>query len=189
MLKTHRDAKVFCSPLLSLALKMVMSNTKVRSTPPVSVFEPALWQRAVNYLICLYQDTQKVHPIDLILFVCFFLNEAPTCSVFCCLFTKWNVWREKKSPAYWRKFPRLRFSFLVCATGMIDCPGNQDGSSLRSLIDKPPVCGNSFSPLTGALLTGFRLHTGPVLTPHDKHKSCFFFSIAVTVASADHFTC
>lgn len=45
---------------------------------------------------------------------------------------------------------------------MIDCPGTQDGSSLRSLIDKPPVCGNSFSPLTGALLTGFRLHTGPV---------------------------
>lgn len=50
-----------------------------------------------------------------------------------------------------------------CAAGMIDCPGTQDGSSLRSLIDKPPVCGNSFSPLTGALLTGFRLHTGPVL--------------------------
>lgn len=53
---------------------------------------------------------------------------------------------------------------------MIDCPGTQDGSSLRSLIDKPPVCGNSFSPLTGALLTGFRLHTGPVLlkTPHTR---------------------
>lgn len=56
---------------------------------------------------------------------------------------------------------------LTCSfysAGMIDCPGTQDGSSLRSLIDKPPVCGNSFSPLTGALLTGFRLHTGPVLT-------------------------
>lgn len=63
----------------------------------------------------------------------------------------------------------LCFLFFVvvcvhcCAAGMIDCPGTQDGSSLRSLIDKPPVCGNSFSPLTGALLTGFRLHTGPVL--------------------------
>ena len=45
---------------------------------------------------------------------------------------------------------------------MIDVPGVQDGSSLRSLIEKPPVCGNSFSPLTGNLLTGFRLHTGPV---------------------------
>ncbi|XP_077464996.1 mediator of RNA polymerase II transcription subunit 19-A [Stigmatopora argus] len=53
-------------------------------------------------------------------------------------------------------------NFLPELPGMIDCPGNQDGSSLRSLIDKPPVSGNSFSPLTGALLTGFRLHTGPL---------------------------
>ncbi|TNM99255.1 hypothetical protein fugu_013819 [Takifugu bimaculatus] len=51
---------------------------------------------------------------------------------------------------------------ILWEEGMIDCPGTQDGSSLRSLIDKPPVCGNSFSPLTGALLTGFRLHTGPL---------------------------
>uniref|UniRef100_A0A672SQ21 Mediator of RNA polymerase II transcription subunit 19 n=1 Tax=Sinocyclocheilus grahami TaxID=75366 RepID=A0A672SQ21_SINGR len=53
-------------------------------------------------------------------------------------------------------------NFLPELPGMIDCPGIQDGSSLRSLIEKPPVCGNSFSPLTGALLTGFRLHTGPL---------------------------
>lgn len=59
--------------------------------------------------------------------------------------------------------------FFCFASGMIDCPGTQDGSSLRSLIDKPPVCGNSFSPLTGALLTGFRLHTGPVLTDYKTH--------------------
>lgn len=69
----------------------------------------------------------------------------------------------------------LCFLFFVvvcvhcCAAGMIDCPGTQDGSSLRSLIDKPPVCGNSFSPLTGALLTGFRLHTGPVLLQDTTH--------------------
>lgn len=53
---------------------------------------------------------------------------------------------------------------MISLSGMIDVPGVQDGSSLRSLIEKPPVCGNSFSPLTGNLLTGFRLHTGPVLT-------------------------
>ncbi|KAB5570989.1 hypothetical protein PHYPO_G00219790 [Pangasianodon hypophthalmus] len=53
-------------------------------------------------------------------------------------------------------------NFLPELPGMIDSPGIQDGSSLRSLIEKPPVCGNSFSPLTGALLTGFRLHTGPL---------------------------
>ncbi|XP_069768910.1 mediator of RNA polymerase II transcription subunit 19-like isoform X4 [Narcine bancroftii] len=46
--------------------------------------------------------------------------------------------------------------------GMIDLPGSQDNSSLRSLIEKPPICGNSFTLLTGTLLTGFRLHTGPL---------------------------
>lgn len=50
----------------------------------------------------------------------------------------------------------------LSVTGMIDSPGIQDNSSLHSLIEKPPVCNNSFSPLTGAMLTGFRLHTGPV---------------------------
>uniref|UniRef100_A0A8C9RBU0 Mediator of RNA polymerase II transcription subunit 19 n=1 Tax=Scleropages formosus TaxID=113540 RepID=A0A8C9RBU0_SCLFO len=53
-------------------------------------------------------------------------------------------------------------NFLPDLPGMIDSPGSQDGSSLRSLIEKPPVCGNSFNPLTGAMLTGFRLHTGPL---------------------------
>ncbi|KAJ8371863.1 hypothetical protein AAFF_G00299010 [Aldrovandia affinis] len=52
-------------------------------------------------------------------------------------------------------------NFLPELPGMIDSPGSQD-STLRSLIEKPPVCGNSFSPLTGALLAGFRLHTGPL---------------------------
>lgn len=79
-------------------------------------------------------------------------------------------------------------AFFVCAAGMIDCPGNQDGSSLRSLIDKPPVCGNSFSPLTGALLTGFRLHTGPVQTLHNMHQICIFiYFTAVTVDSSPSF--
>ncbi|XP_077310793.1 mediator of RNA polymerase II transcription subunit 19 [Lithobates pipiens] len=53
-------------------------------------------------------------------------------------------------------------NFLPDLPGMIDTPGAQDNSSLRSLIEKPPICGNSFTPLTGALLTGFRLHAGPL---------------------------
>ncbi|XP_061102829.1 mediator of RNA polymerase II transcription subunit 19-B isoform X1 [Conger conger] len=57
-------------------------------------------------------------------------------------------------------------SFLPELPGMIDSPGSQDGSALRSLIEKPPVCGNSFSPLAGALLSGFRLHTGPLPEPY-----------------------
>lgn len=63
---------------------------------------------------------------------------------------------------------------VISISGMIDVPGVQDGSSLRSLIEKPPVCGNSFSPLTGNLLTGFRLHTGPVLIHIHTHTDHFF---------------
>jgi len=59
---------------------------------------------------------------------------------------------------------------------MIDSPGIQDNSSLRSLIEKTPVCNNSFSPLTGVMLTGFRLHTGPVsvcVYEKDKRRTCY----------------
>jgi hypothetical protein len=35
------------------------------------------------------------------------------------------------------------------------------------------VCGNSFSPLTGASLTGFRLHTGPVERDMHTHTPSF----------------
>uniref|UniRef100_A0A8D2MAU4 Mediator of RNA polymerase II transcription subunit 19 n=1 Tax=Zonotrichia albicollis TaxID=44394 RepID=A0A8D2MAU4_ZONAL len=52
-------------------------------------------------------------------------------------------------------------NFLPDLPGMIDLPGSHDSSSLRSLIEKPPICGSSFTPLTGAMLTGFRLHAGP----------------------------
>lgn len=45
---------------------------------------------------------------------------------------------------------------------MIDLPGSHDNSSLRSLIEKPPILGGSFNPITGTMLAGFRLHTGPV---------------------------
>ncbi|KFO56890.1 Mediator of RNA polymerase II transcription subunit 19, partial [Corvus brachyrhynchos] len=52
-------------------------------------------------------------------------------------------------------------NFLPDLPGMIDLPGSHDSSSLRSLIEKPPICGSSFTPLTGAMLTGFRLHPPP----------------------------
>ncbi|KAK3573185.1 hypothetical protein QTP86_015100 [Hemibagrus guttatus] len=61
-------------------------------------------------------------------------------------------------------------NFLPELPGMIDAPGLQDGSSLRSLIEKPPVCNNSFSPLTGTMLTGFRLHTGPVSVLPEQYR-------------------
>jgi len=53
-------------------------------------------------------------------------------------------------------------NFLPDLPGMIDLPGSHDNSSLRSLIEKPPICSSSFTPLTGTMLTGFRLHAGPV---------------------------
>ena len=35
-------------------------------------------------------------------------------------------------------------------------------SSLRSLIEKPPITGKELNLLSGSQLTGFRLHPGPV---------------------------
>merc|ERR1719412_2217511 len=53
-------------------------------------------------------------------------------------------------------------SFLPQLPGVIDTPGSQDNSSLRGLIDKPPVCGKELHPLTPLQLSGFRLHPGPL---------------------------
>ena len=39
-------------------------------------------------------------------------------------------------------------------------------SSLRSVIEKPPVLGQELVPLSGHSLTGFRLHPGPVRSLH-----------------------
>ncbi|NXC40457.1 MED19 polymerase, partial [Penelope pileata] len=36
-------------------------------------------------------------------------------------------------------------NFLPDLPGMIDLPGSHDSSSLRSLIEKPPICGSSFT--------------------------------------------
>ncbi|XP_043217809.1 mediator of RNA polymerase II transcription subunit 19-like [Amphibalanus amphitrite] len=53
-------------------------------------------------------------------------------------------------------------SFLTNLPGVIDTPGSLDNSSLRSLIEKPPVVGKELLPLTSLQLTGFRLHAGPL---------------------------
>jgi mediator of RNA polymerase II transcription subunit 19 len=57
-----------------------------------------------------------------------------------------------------------------------------DGSSLRHVIEKPPVGGKELLPLNSLQMTGFRLHSGPLpeqlrsmyLSPqkkkHKKHK-------------------
>lgn len=53
-------------------------------------------------------------------------------------------------------------AFLPNLPGNIDTPGSQDGSSLRSIIEKPPIVGKELIQLSGNALTGFRLHPGPL---------------------------
>lgn len=53
-------------------------------------------------------------------------------------------------------------AFLPNLPGNIDSPGLNDASSLRSVIEKPPITVRELMPLSGASLTGFRLHPGPL---------------------------
>ncbi|KAL1140273.1 hypothetical protein AAG570_000205 [Ranatra chinensis] len=70
-------------------------------------------------------------------------------------------------------------SFLPNLPGIIDAPGHQDNSSLRSVFEKPPIGGKELRPLTTVQLAGFRLHPGPLpeqyryvsQAPTKKHKS------------------
>ncbi|KAH9376763.1 hypothetical protein HPB48_010941 [Haemaphysalis longicornis] len=91
-----------------------------------------------------------------------------------------------------RKVKDQLSAFLPNLPGNIDAPGDQDNSSLRSLIEKPPVGGKELLALTGAQLVGFRLHPGPVseillllarlfaaISPTQKCK-CFAWRIALT---------
>lgn len=70
-------------------------------------------------------------------------------------------------------------SFLPTLPNVIDGPGVIENSSLRSIIDKPPIVQKELVPLTSAQLTGFRLHPNAPLpdryrilntTPTKKHK-------------------
>jgi len=53
-------------------------------------------------------------------------------------------------------------AFLPNLPGNIDAPGSQDMSSLRMLIEKPPIGGKELNPLSQGQLMGFRLHHGPL---------------------------
>lgn len=68
-------------------------------------------------------------------------------------------------------------SFLPNLPGIIDAPGQQDNSSLRSVIEKPPIGGKEILPLTSVQLAGFRLHPGPVsrneFNSYKKLLECF----------------
>jgi len=53
-------------------------------------------------------------------------------------------------------------SFLPGLPGIIDTSAGQDNSSLRQLIEKPPVGGKELMLLNQLQLAGFRLHPGPL---------------------------
>ncbi|KAF6041261.1 MED19 [Bugula neritina] len=57
-------------------------------------------------------------------------------------------------------------------TSVLTLPGNinlssaDDNSSLKSLIEKPPITGKELNPLSTSQLAGFRLHPGPLPEQH-----------------------
>ncbi|CAG2170072.1 unnamed protein product [Oppiella nova] len=61
-----------------------------------------------------------------------------------------------------RKVKDQLSAFLPNLPGNIDIPALQDNSSLRLLIEKPPIGGKELLPLTANQLLGFRLHAGPL---------------------------
>ncbi|XP_043835975.1 LOW QUALITY PROTEIN: mediator of RNA polymerase II transcription subunit 19-like [Dromiciops gliroides] len=77
------------------------------------------------------------------------------------LITHYNL--EHAYNKFCRKKVKEKLSdFLPDLPGMIDLPGSHDNSSLRSLIERPPILGGSFTPITGTMLAGFRLHSCPL---------------------------
>lgn len=84
-----------------------------------------------------------------------------------------------------KKLKEQLSSFLPTLPGVIDAPGAQDNSSLRSVIEKPPIGGKELLPLTSVQLDGFRLHPGPVRCLQQRQNTlnidfCFCLTIAVT---------
>nr|CAG4635061.1 EOG090X0DK3 [Alona affinis] len=61
-----------------------------------------------------------------------------------------------------KKFKDSLSSFLPSLPGLIDTPGSTDNSSLRSIIEKPPIGGKELAFLNNSQLAGFRLHPGPL---------------------------
>jgi len=77
-----------------------------------------------------------------------------------------NLLNYYKLEATYNKFSGKKLkeslsSFLPDLPNVLDVPGNRNGSSLRGLIEKPPVANKEIQPLQqGALMSAFRLHPG-----------------------------
>lgn len=76
-----------------------------------------------------------------------------------------------------KKLKEQLSSFLPTLPGVIDAPGAQDNSSLRSVIEKPPIGGKELLPLTSVQLDGFRLHPGPVSVAKTFLIAVYYFGL------------
>nr|CAG4650478.1 EOG090X0DK3 [Sida crystallina] len=73
-------------------------------------------------------------------------------------------------------------SFLPNLPGtLIDAPGSTDNSSLRSVIDKPPIGGKELTLLNGHQLAGFRLHPGQLQSQYLERKCLMGYPCSVEV--------
>lgn len=78
-----------------------------------------------------------------------------------------------------KKLKESLSSFLPNLPGILDGPGQEDNSTLGSVIAKRPIGGKELLPLSSAQLAGFRLHPGPLpeqyryvsATPPKRHKT------------------
>nr|XP_039272133.1 mediator of RNA polymerase II transcription subunit 19-B-like [Styela clava] len=73
-------------------------------------------------------------------------------------------------------------SFLPDLPGFIDTLAIQDNSSLKALIDRPPVGNKEIQPLSQPLLSSFRLHPGPL----PDHYRSLYQSIDSTRRKSKH---
>ncbi|KAF4528395.1 hypothetical protein B566_EDAN015164 [Ephemera danica] len=69
-----------------------------------------------------------------------------------------------------KKLKESLSSFLPNLPGMIDTPGSQDNSSLRSLIEKPPIGGKELLPLTSLPEQYRSMYQAPQKKHKNKHK-------------------
>ena len=73
-----------------------------------------------------------------------------------------------------KKLKESLSSFLPDLPNVLDVPGSRNGSSLRGLIEKPPVATKEIQPLQqGTLMAAFRLHPGALpenLRPDFQHN-------------------
>jgi len=84
-----------------------------------------------------------------------------------------------------KKLKEQLSAFLPHLPGNIDTPVAQDISSLKMLVEKPPITGKEIAPLSSTALAGFRLNPGPVPDQFRFFGSSGAVYTAATASSTD----